>query len=294
MVVVTGLLVANWMQPTWNAWLWLALCAMSVPVSVIAHNHNHLTIWRSRALNTLQDYWLTVFYGFPVFGWIPTHNLNHHKLNNREGDYTITYRLSEKNHLLTLLTYPTLSAIYQQKPISDFLRRARQRSPKRFAYYVSQYAVLLAWVGVALWLDWQKALLYVIVPQQFATATVLVFNYIQHVHADEESDTDHSRNFTSPVLNAFLFNNGFHTVHHDQPGLHWSLAPAAHARVAHTIDPSLIERSFFWFMLRNYLLGPMFPSLQTSSMRLARKAGLRGPGRAAGSADATPAQAASA
>ena len=26
---------------------------------MIAHNHNHLTIWKSKRLNALTDYWLT-------------------------------------------------------------------------------------------------------------------------------------------------------------------------------------------------------------------------------------------
>ena len=60
-------------QPILYAWSLF----MAVSVAVIAHNHNHVPIWRSRFLNTLTDYWLTLFYGFPAFGWIPTHNKNH-------------------------------------------------------------------------------------------------------------------------------------------------------------------------------------------------------------------------
>src|SRR4051812_17560704 len=79
------------------------LCSlfMAISVAIISHNHNHVPIWRSRLLNIVTDYRLTLFYGFPAFGWIPTHNKNHHFLNNKQGDYTLTYRFSEKNNILT-------------------------------------------------------------------------------------------------------------------------------------------------------------------------------------------------
>lgn len=68
-----------------------------------------------------------------------------------------------------------------------------------------------------MWIDWKKALLYIVAPQQFA---LLVLNYLQHVHANEESDWDHSRNFVGGLANFLLLNNGFHTVHHEWPGVH--------------------------------------------------------------------------
>jgi beta-carotene hydroxylase len=99
---------------------------------------------------------------------------------------------------------------------------------------------------------------------------VLIFNYIQHVHADEESQWNHSRNFVGWALNWFLLNNGYHTIHHEKPGLHWSLVPQEHAKIAHQVDPALFERSFWWYMIRVYLLGIFVPRFRTRSMRLAR------------------------
>ena len=121
MFITTSLFILQWTVIGFNPVVFLIYCFFSISVAVITHNHNHVRIWKSNFLNTLQDWWLTVFYGFPVFAWIPTHNKNHHKMNNRLGDYTITYRFSEKNNFLTLLTYPTISGFYQQKAIRDYL-----------------------------------------------------------------------------------------------------------------------------------------------------------------------------
>ena len=270
MAVTTGLLVVQWSRDSFSPLLFAACLFMAVSVSVIAHNHNHLTIWKSKPLNALTDYWLTLFYGFPAFGWIPTHNQNHHKFNNREGDYTITYRYTEKTNLFTLLSYPSVSAFHQQKPIRAYLSKQYRINKKRFWFCISQYVVLVAFLGAAFLIDWKKALLYIFIPQQVSLYVVLIFNYVQHVHADEESSVNHSRNIVGPLMNWLLFNNGLHTVHHDNPGLHWSKAPAEHAKIAADIHPRLNEPSFLWFLVRVYILGMFNSEARGSSMRLGR------------------------
>ncbi len=269
MGLTTSLFVLQWMVFGFHPAAYIVFLFLSVSVAVITHNHNHVRIWKSDFLNTLQDWWLTVFYGFPVFAWIPTHNKNHHKLNNRLGDYTITYRFSEKNNMLTLLTYPSISGYYQQKAIKDYLRDMYRNKRNRFYLSIAQYVVLVIWVAAFLLLDWKKAILYVIIPQQVSLFSVLIFNYVQHVHANEESAWNHSRNFTG-FLNFLLFNNGLHTVHHETAGLHWSQVPAAHKKVEHLIDDSLKERSFWWYIFRNYVMGFFSKKYKTDSMRLRR------------------------
>jgi len=73
-------------------------------------------------------------------------------------------------------------------------------------------------------------------------------------------------------MNWLLFNNGLHTVHHDNPGLHWSNARAAHANIADDIDPRLNEQSFWWLLIRVYILGMFSRDARSSSMRLERMA----------------------
>jgi fatty acid desaturase len=131
---------------------------------------------------------------------------------------------------------------------------------------------LVSFLVAAFLVDWQKALLYIFIPQQVSLFTVLIFNYVQHVHADEESPINHSRNIVGPAMNMCLFNNGLHTVHHGNPGMHWSMAPAAHAKIADQIDPRLNEQSFWGFMARVYLLGLFSKKARSPSMRLERMA----------------------
>jgi fatty acid desaturase len=250
--------------------LYIVALYLAITVAVIAHNHNHVPMWKSQTMNLLTDYWITLFYGFPVFAWIPTHNRNHHKFNNKEGDHTITYRVSESNNILTLLSYPAISSYYQQSPIMGYLRDLWSRNRRRFFEAAFQYVALGILIGVTLWLDWRKSLLFIVIPHQVALFSVLIFNYIQHVHADEESEYNHSRNFVSRTTNWMLFNNGLHTAHHQRANIHWSELPAAHARIEHLIDPSLKERGFWPYILRTYVVGIFVPACRTVSMRLRR------------------------
>lgn len=268
-VVTSSLFIAQWMWLGINPFIYTWFLFMSVAVAVMTHNHNHLPMWQSKVMNVLTDWWLTVFYGFPIFAWIPTHNKNHHKYNNREGDDSITYRVSEKNNFLTLISYPTISGYYQQKAIMVYLKEMKANNREKFWVSISQYVVLVLWIAAALIIDWEKALLFVIIPQQVSLFSVLIFNYVQHVHANEESEWNHSRNFTG-FLNFLLFNNGYHTIHHHKAGLHWNKVPEAHKEIEKNINPILLERSFWWYIFRSYILSIFIPKFRTNSMRLER------------------------
>jgi len=269
MVVATALLVVQWNLASLQPVLYVWSLFMAVSVAIVAHNHNHVPLWRVRLLNILTEYWLTLFYGFPAFGWIPTHNKNHHLLNNRQGDYTITYRISEKNNILTLLSYPSISSYFQQKPIADYMKTLWRSNRPKFYLAVSQYLILGIYYAAALLWNWKKAVLFIVVPHQVSLFSVLIFNYVQHVHTDEESKYNHARNFVG-FINTALFNNGYHTIHHNAPGLHWSETPAAQKKIDHLIDPSLNERSFCWYIVRVYLLAPFHAGFGTVSKRLER------------------------
>lgn len=268
MILTTAILIVQW-QTEFSWFLYIPCLYFAIAVAVMAHNHNHVGMWKSKFMNTLTDYWLTLFYGFPAFGWIPTHNKNHHKLNNKAGDYTITYRYSEKNNLLTLLTYPTISSYFQQTPIYAYLRELRRTNKVDFVLYLCQYVALGLYLGILLYINWEKALFYVIIPHQVALFSVMIFNYVQHVHADEESEYNHSRNILG-LTNQFLFNNGYHTIHHLRASIHWSKLPEEHKKIEHLIDPSLNESGFWSYIFRNYFIGLFSQKARTKSMRLAR------------------------
>src|SRR5258708_1534115 len=121
-LIISALLLYVQWKMEFHWWLYVPCLYFAVSVAVIAHNHNHVPMWKNSVMNHITDYWITLFYGFPIFAWTPTHNKNHHKFNNKEGDFTITYRYSESNNIFTLLSYPSISSYFQQSPVMNYLK----------------------------------------------------------------------------------------------------------------------------------------------------------------------------
>lgn len=239
---------------------------------IIAHNHNHCPTFKSKRANGAFAAWISLFYGYPTFAWVPTHNLNHHRFVNAEGDATITWRITNSHNVLVAISYFFVSSYYQSTPINDYIKSARAKNPALFkrimfqyAFWAGGYALLF---GLAVWLHGFSTGLYVWgfsigLPALFSLWTIMLFNYDQHAHADPYSKYDHSRSFTSPILNFLLFNNGYHAAHHENPGAHWTALRELHYKLAPHIHPSLNQKSVWWYWFKQYALAPIFPKLGT-------------------------------
>jgi beta-carotene hydroxylase len=256
LALTTLLTAVNWRLGVVHPVLYPVTLFMFFTTAVISHNHNHLGMWRSRSLNLLTSYWIAIFYGHPAIAWVPTHNQVHHKLNNRPGDSSRSPKWFEGNHLAALLVYPTLTNLAQTRDINAFLKDLWKRDRPAFFSAMSEYAVFFGAMALLFVLDWRKALLFFFVPQQVALFCIQVVNYLQHVETDAYSEWNHSRNFVSRTLNTLLFNNGYHTVHHLKPGVHWSELPLLHREHAASIHPSLLVESWLRYVGYTYFVRP--------------------------------------
>ncbi len=269
-LLTMGMVALQYVRPDLSPWLWWVSCYFALSCGVIAHNHNHCPTFASKGMNHAFANVISIFYGYPVFAWIPTHNLNHHKFVNRAGDATITWRFTNKHTLPVAASYFFVSSYYQGYPIRAFIKKAREQNRPLYRRIVTQYAVVvgahLGLLALALWLHGLGTGLMVYVlavglPAFFALWTIMLFNYEQHVHTDPFSKHNHSRSWDNRWLNFMLFNNGYHAAHHENPGTHWSKLAAIHKELAPLIDPRLIAGSMWWYFAKQYLLAPFFPRL---------------------------------
>jgi len=272
-------LVAQYINPALLPYLSPVSFYLAMAAGTMAHNHNHCPTFKSRRMNQIYATWISVFYGYPTFAWIPTHNLNHHKHVNREGDATITWRHTNRNTWYVAVSYFFISAYYQSTPIKEYIAKAKRSNPKLYRHVINQY---LVWgsvltsafvVAVALYGFWPGLKLFGFslgLPCLFGTWSMMWFNYMQHVHCDPWSEHNHSRNFNGWVMNFLVFNNGYHGAHHENPGLHWSKLPAAHAAIAPKIDPRLIEWSFWWWIIRAYIIPAFVPGPYLETKQIGR------------------------
>ena len=246
----------NWRAGAVHPLLYSLQLFLFYTCAVVSHNHNHLAVWRSRGANLATSWLISLFYGYPSIGWVPTHNQIHHKLNNGEGDSSRCPKVFKGNHLLALVIYPTLTSLLQTRDVNAFMAGLWRRNRSAFWSAASEFVFFFGVMTTALVVDWRRALLFLVIPQQVALFSIQATNFLQHIETATGSEWDHSRNFVSPLLNAILFNNGYHTVHHMKPGVHWSLTPALHAEVAPRIDPALNVPSLFGYLGRTYLVRP--------------------------------------
>jgi beta-carotene hydroxylase len=274
LVFFPGAALVQYVYPQLIGWmiplgLYLGFCA-----GVFSHNHNHCPTFKNRKVNAVYAAWLSFFYGYPTFAWIPTHNLNHHKFVNKAGDATITWRNSKKNTWLVASTYFFVSAYWQGAPLKEYIRKARAGNPSLYRQIITQYSIVavghVSMLTLAIVMHGAYGILVYLcafgIPAFFALWSMMFINYIQHVHCDPWSKHNHSRNFVSWFGNFLVFNNGFHTVHHENAGTHWSKLPELHAKIASEIDPVLNQQSIFWFCIRAYLLGAISDRYRTQQV----------------------------
>lgn len=251
---------------TWPLTLYAAYCA-----GVLTHNHTHVPVFREREWNRRYGNLLSFFYGCPIFAWIPTHHRIHHRYVNGPQDSTRTTRYSQRNSLWALLSYPTRSAAWQWPDIKSYALSQRARGGNGYRDVVGQTSTLLfghvAALAASALLHGSAGVIALFltftVPTLLAPSFMMFTNYVQHVDCDPSSVDNHSRNFVNPFFNWFIFDNGYHTVHHEQPSLHWSLLREVHIARAHRIEPRLNQSFIAAYCFKEYLALPL--------MRLARR-----------------------
>ena len=254
----------GWAPPWWAiAAHSVVLCLLSFFCAVITHNTVHSPVFKSRTLNKLFQIVLTPSYGHPVSAYVPGHNLSHHKFTQTPKDRMRTDKLRFRWNLLNqLLFMPVVGGIIF-KDNAEFVKLMRVKNPtwyRQFLLELSFYvffllATLAAFVLVAgvvggLW----RWVVFVVIPHQYAAWGIMGINFVQHDGTDPEHKYNHSRNFTGKLVNWFTFNNGYHGIHHEHPGLHWSLAPEVHAKeYAPHIDPRLDQKALLPYLFKQFV-----------------------------------------
>jgi fatty acid desaturase len=219
-------------------------CLFSFFCATIVHNTIHCPIFRKKWMNKAFQVVLSFTYGHPVSAYVPGHNFSHHKHTQSEKDNIRTTKARFRWNLLNQLLFFYLMSFDILKSEMRFVRKMKQEKPAWYKQYLFE-SILLNGVRLGLLLlDWRAFLFVVLIPHQYAAWGIVGTNYWQHEGCDENHPYNHSRNFTGKLLNWFAFNNGYHGMHHEKPGMHWSLLPAAHkALIEPHIHPNLNRES---------------------------------------------------
>jgi len=232
----------------------LLACMLSWLCAVVAHNTVHTPVFKSRALNRAFQVWVSLSYGFPISEFVPGHNLSHHRFTQQAEDVMRTTQVRFRWNLLNLLAF--FFVVAPKVTAGNYRYAAVTKGPKPdwWRQLVLESGFVWSEKLLLLIIDWRKCLLYIVVPHLFAVWGITTVNFLQHDGCDAEHPFNHSRNFVGRAFNWVTLNNGFHGMHHDVPGMHWSELPRAHAERFHpNIHPALEQRSLAVYVLKAFV-----------------------------------------
>ena len=252
-----GMAAGGWLLydrlPIWAIAPWVIITAfVSFFCAVIVHNTIHCPIFKSRNMNRFFQVILSFTYGHSVSAYVPGHNYSHHKYLQSKKDVMRTYKARFRwNFLNQALFFFIMSGDL----LRDEVRFAKVlwKTNRKWVYgYLFELALVIGVKVTLLILDPIKAILFVWLPHQYAVWGIVSTNYWQHEGCDVTHRYNHSRNFTGKFLNFVAFNNGYHGMPHEKPGLHWSLLPTAHEKeLAPHLHPNLNQKSLLKYLWRS-------------------------------------------
>ncbi len=237
-----------------RSWAWViptlgTLCVLNFMVAITIHNSIHCPIFYNSLLNRVHQILLTLAFGSPATGYVPGHNLSHHKHLQTQKDNTRTWKMRFRWNLLNQLLFFFVMIPGIIRTENRFVTHVAPQKPIWAKRYYTELAFACAWKILWFALDWKLALLWLIIPNVYAVWGIFGTNFWQHDGCDEKHPYNHSRNFTGKLFNYLVCNNGYHGAHHMRPALHWSLYPEFHQKhIAPYIHPNLNQPSILKYL----------------------------------------------
>lgn len=258
-------MVGAYFAVTATAWLWhpdswllrlplVGLCCFfAFFCAVITHNTIHVPVFKSRTANKVFQYVISLCYGHPVSAFVPGHNLSHHTHTQTRKDVMRTSKVRFRWNFLNQLFFAAILSKAILNADFNYAKAMRTERPRWFRQWLTEWIFFVLIQAALLILNPFNYLLYVFIPHNYAGWGIIGINFIQHDGTDQSHEYNHARNFVGRAVNWWTFNNGFHSLHHDKPALHWSKLPEEHARViAPNIHPNLDQGSLVVYLWRTY------------------------------------------
>lgn len=208
-----------------RAALWLLLLLLNYSLTIgVLHMHAHRPLFTWRLGNRILDLLLSVPSLLTPTEMIVFHVGHHHKHENASSDpsSTLGYERGWRAIRYWLLFGFWVRGVTFRAVFGSGARPAyrpfRRRFPLELAVGVLAVVVLTA-------LAPRAAVIFWFVPYAITHITGGYFAWLTHAPAGEPRTREGSINTVNNVLGFFIFNQGYHQVHHARPGLHWSEIP---------------------------------------------------------------------
>ena len=243
----------------------ILLYYFSFSIATIVHNSMHVTTFKNIFFEYIWHFILCFALGHPVCTYESGHNRSHHRYTQTTYDVMRTSKMRYEWNFLNLLLFQPTVAFSVFKMDVKFMISQRNSKNGYFEKCIFQWIFVIFSQFFLFQLNCRKFLFYVYFPHLFGQWAIVTMNILQHDGCEIDrkkmkSEKDYqskeynlARNFTGPVINFLFFNNGYHTIHHFQPKLHWSKIPTKHAEIEHLIHPNLNEKCMVRYVWKAFI-----------------------------------------
>jgi fatty acid desaturase len=226
----------------------LSLLNLSITIGVL-HMHTHRPLFTSARMNRVADFLCCLPGGLTGAAMREVHVLNHHRFNDGPRDVTSTANYERGLRAVwywitysPIINLHTIRTVFAANPAAGRRRRRHQ--------YLMDLTLLLVLIGVTVYFsDTNRFLLFYVIPFVATQVNAGYFAWLTHAPAQVfEDDPSKSINTVGNVLNFFIFNQGYHSVHHRYPGIHWSEIPDK-LDFMRQVDPGVVVP--YWMTLNS-------------------------------------------
>jgi fatty acid desaturase len=203
----------------------LALLNFSITFSVL-HIHTHRPLFVSRRVNRLIDVLCCVPAAQTAAEMREVHVLNHHRYNDGPGDIAST---EGREHGLRAvwywIRYSPIEKIHTVRTV--FAADASPGRRKRRYQFLLDLTLMVTLISATeVTADFTRFTLFYWIPFLWTQVNAGYFSWVTHAPARVfDDEPSKSINTVGNWFNFWTFNQGYHSVHHRYPGIHWSQLP---------------------------------------------------------------------
>lgn len=218
---------------------------------VMTHNAMHVNVFDSTIFNRIYRILLSIWQGGPVSTYESGHNKKHHIYLETNRDPTRCTKVQYDWDIVNILLFfvSTVPEIVEND--NKYIHKAYLESNWKFlSYFLIEFITHICFTGTCTYVyGTYKTLIVYTLPTLGGKIMIITLNFLQHDGCDIKHKYNHSRNFTGYILNFLCCNNGFHTVHHNNPRLHWRYAKKEHSKIAHNINKELCYNNIVCYII---------------------------------------------
>jgi fatty acid desaturase len=225
-----------------NVWLlalfWIVMIIPKGKICAWNHHHQHTLTFKQKGLNRLLELFYALHTGITTNLWMLHHVLGHHQnyMDQTKDESRWQHKSGKTMGEIEYTMIVASTAYFRGFKVGD-------RFPKLQQIFMLYTIITLSVVTVLTYFNPLASLFLFILPMITGLLLTAWATYDHHSGLSTDNKFEASRNNLNRFYNITTGNLGYHTAHHHEQGVHWSLLPKLHEQIKHKIPTHLINNA---------------------------------------------------